>query len=94
MSAANLGWIESELTGLRQRGRERQLESRDGAQGATISLNARTLVNFSSNDYLGMAAHPRVLARVYEELKQHGFGSGSAALLAKPHLAKQVAATA
>ncbi len=78
---ANLGWIGSELADLRARGRERLLESRDGAQGPTISLNARNLVNFSSNDYLGMAAHQRVLARVHEELNQHGFGSGSAALL-------------
>lgn len=82
MCAAHTGWIETELARLRERGRARTLESRTSAQGAEISLAGRKLINFSSNDYLGMAAHPRVLTRVHEELKHHGFGSGSAALLA------------
>lgn len=65
----------------RKSGRLRTLEARSGAQGARIEIGGRTLVNFSSNDYLGLAADPRIVARVNQELPRHGFGSGAAALL-------------
>lgn len=61
--------------------RARQLDERSSAQRVAITLDGRALINFTSNDYLGLAAHPRVVARVHAELPQHGFGSGSAALL-------------
>lgn len=61
--------------------RARQLDERSSAQRVAITLDGRALINFTSNDYLGLAAHPRVVARVHAELAQHGFGSGSAALL-------------
>lgn len=76
------GWMAEEIARLRERGRLRTLDTRSDAQGATVTLNGRQLVNFSSNDYLGLAAHPRVRQRVAHELATHGFGSGSAALLA------------
>ena len=65
----------------RRSGRLRTLEARSGAQGAHIVIGEREMVNFSSNDYLGLAADPRIVARVNAELSQHGFGSGAAALL-------------
>ena len=61
--------------------RARRLDERSSAQRVAITLDGRALINFTSNDYLGLAAHPRVVARVHAELAQHGFGSGSAALL-------------
>ena len=61
--------------------RARQLDERSSAQRVEVVIDGRALINFTSNDYLGLAAHPRVVARVHEELHQHGFGSGSAALL-------------
>lgn len=59
----------------------RTLETRASAQSAEIEVGGRRLVNFTSNDYLGLAAHPRVVARVTRELANHGFGAGAAALL-------------
>lgn len=73
--------VTAELMARRNSGRLRHLESRMGAQGEVITIQDRRLLNFTSNDYLGLAAHPRVVGRVREELEQHGFGSGSAALL-------------
>ena len=56
-------------------------EARSGAQGASCLADGRALRNFTSNDYLGLAAHPRLLARVAAELPAQGFGSGASALL-------------
>lgn len=65
----------------RRNGRLRTLDARDGAQGATVRIDGRELVNFTSNDYLGLAADERVLERVRDALPVHGFGAGAAALL-------------
>ncbi|MEQ9060514.1 MAG: 8-amino-7-oxononanoate synthase [Gammaproteobacteria bacterium] len=59
----------------------RRRDVRDGAQGATIAHGSRRLRNFTSNDYLGLAADPHILACVRDALPREGFGSGAAALL-------------
>ncbi|MBK6658555.1 MAG: 8-amino-7-oxononanoate synthase [Proteobacteria bacterium] len=69
------------LNSARAAHRVRKLDERGNAQRVDVVIDGQPLVNFTSNDYLGLAAHPRVVGRVQEELRQHGFGSGSAALL-------------
>lgn len=81
MSAVLAGRLTTELAALAASDRLRVLSSRSNAAGAVLRLGGRDYINFTSNDYLGLAAHPRILARVRDELGQHGFGSGSAALL-------------
>ncbi len=73
--------IASALEQRRRRGQLRTLETRDGPQQPGVRIDGREYANFCSNDYLGLAADPRVLERVSAELPRHGFGSGSAALL-------------
>jgi 8-amino-7-oxononanoate synthase len=60
----------------------------DSAQGAEVVVDGTTLLSFCSNDYLGLAAHPRVREALERGARQYGFGSGSAHLLvghARPH---------
>ena len=59
----------------------RQLETSCITQRPLIKIGSDRLINFSSNDYLGMAMNPEVVASVRNELDHSGFGSGSAALL-------------
>lgn len=77
--------------------RRRNLEHRDGVQGAEISIGGSLLVNFCSNDYLGLASDPRLIHAASEAASRYGVGAGAAGLLsgwAAPHhqLSEELAA--
>ena len=56
-------------------------------QGVTplIQRHGQTLINFSSNDYLGLANHPALKSAAIEYLKQHSIGAGAAHLVTGHH---------
>ncbi len=68
----SLDWIDDELTDLENSGLRRRLSDRTGAQGAVVRLDDRELVNFSTNDYLGLAADPRLAEAVRAALDEQG----------------------
>ena len=53
----------------------------DGPQGVEVSVDGRTLLSFCSNDYLGLANHPDVVAAFRRGLDEYGAGSGAAHLI-------------
>lgn len=75
-----LGWIEDELAALEDRGLRRRLAMRSSVQSAEIEIDGRKLLNFGSNDYLGLAAGC-LTAAVREALQERGWGSGASALV-------------
>jgi 8-amino-7-oxononanoate synthase len=76
-----LAWIDDELAGLERAGLRRRLAERNGAQSATVSLDGRELVNFGSNDYLGLAADERLAAAARAAIEREGWGSGASPLV-------------
>lgn len=71
-----------ELEEIAARGRLRRLAPLAEGQGAVVSDTAGTrLVNFSSNDYLGLAGHPAVAEEAARWARDHGFGSGASRLV-------------
>lgn len=77
----SLNWIDSELAELERQGLRRRLADRGGAQGAVVWLDGRELINFSSNDYLGLAADPRLVQAVQAVLDEQGWGAGASPLI-------------
>lgn len=53
----------------------------DSAQGARVRVAGRELLNFCSNDYLGLANHPRVVAAFQKAATTLGVGSGASHLV-------------
>lgn len=46
-----------------------------------VTCDGRTLVNFSSNNYLGLTHHPRVIEAIEQTVRSAGAGSGASALI-------------
>lgn len=49
--------------------------------GLFIEVDGKQLVNFASNDYLGLAAHPNLCDAAIREIQMHGLGSGASRLI-------------
>ncbi|WP_223642574.1 8-amino-7-oxononanoate synthase [Corallococcus sp. EGB] len=74
-------WAREDLEALSARGLRRALEPLDSPQGAEVRLGDERLVNFSSNDYLGLAASPAVRAAAASALERYGVGTGASRLV-------------
>ena len=64
---------------------------------AVLQVDGKSLVNFCSNDYLGLAGHPDIAAALKAGVDQYGTGSGASHLIsghstAHQHLEEQLAA--
>ncbi|NLF69153.1 MAG: 8-amino-7-oxononanoate synthase [Candidatus Anammoximicrobium sp.] len=81
MTLDPLRWLDDELAALEAAGLRRSLTCRAGSQrAAAIRLGKRQLVNFGSNDYLGLAAEGPWQA-VVRAIEQVGWGSGASPLV-------------
>ena len=71
----------AELSRFRQKGLYRSLRVVEGPIGPTIQIDGRSLIQFSSNDYLGLATHPRMMEESGAVLKRLGTGMGASRLI-------------
>jgi glycine C-acetyltransferase len=69
--------IGSEIKEIQEAGlykRERVITS---PQGAEITVNGKTVLNFCANNYLGLSSHPKTVQAAHEYIDSHGFGMSS-----------------
>ena len=73
--------LAGELAGIESADLRRTVREVASAQGARVRLEGREVLNFSSNDYLGLANHPALKEAATSEIKKFGVGSGAARLI-------------
>ena len=69
------------LAELRDQGLYRELRRIDSPQAPHIKVGGRALLNFSSNDYLGLAAEPALKEAARQALERYGAGAGASRLI-------------
>src|SRR5687767_12209636 len=82
MRADPLDYLTHELSSLREQGLYRRLRVLDGEQTARASVDHRSVLNLSSNNYLGLTTHPRLRQSALEALQSLGVGTGSVRTIA------------
>src|SRR6059058_3722344 len=86
--------FEEQLEALRARSLERKLREISSAQGPEVQIAGRRLINFSSNDYLGLAGDSRLREAAIGTIKEFGVGAGASRLVSgtqSPHLRLETA---
>lgn len=74
-------WASEPLATLERESLRRKLEPLESPVGARVRIDGRELINFSSNDYLGLAAHPELVKAAHIALDAHGVGAGASRLV-------------
>ena len=77
-----LGYLTAELDALKSQGLHRSLRVLDGEQAARTSVDGRSVVNLSSNNYLGLTTHPALREAARQALDRFGVGTGSVRTIA------------
>jgi 8-amino-7-oxononanoate synthase len=88
MAGDPLDWLDDEAHDRERLGLVRTLHAYGGAVEGRVLDGEVPLVNFASNDYLGLAADPRVVGAAVEAASRYGWGSGASALVCgwrEPH---------
>jgi 8-amino-7-oxononanoate synthase len=76
-----LDWIDEELLRLKQADLLRSLPPGLGAAGALVEVGGKRVINFASNDYLGLAADERLVSAAIHAFREQGVGRGASPLV-------------
>lgn len=69
--------LQSELQTIEDNGIFKKERIITSPQGAEITVNGETVLNFCANNYLGLSSHPEVIQAAKDALDTHGFGMSS-----------------
>ena len=77
-----LDFILDELKSLREQALMREYRTIESAQGPYIQIEGKSYLSFCSNNYLGLADHPRIKQAAIAAINQYGWGTGASRLVA------------
>jgi glycine C-acetyltransferase len=72
-----LAWVDEELQALKDAGLYNRIRTLGSPQGAWLVVDGKKVLNFCSNNYLGLANHPRIAAAAKAAIDQMGVGPGA-----------------
>jgi glycine C-acetyltransferase len=77
-----LSWIQEELQNLKTAGLYNHIRTLSSAQGAWLIVDGKKALNFCSNNYLGLANHPRLVDAACQAVKKYGVGPAAVRTIA------------
>ncbi|HHT9130610.1 MAG TPA: 8-amino-7-oxononanoate synthase [Candidatus Brocadiaceae bacterium] len=76
-----IDFVLDELNVLKDRALIRECRTIENAQGPFVQINGKTYLSFCSNNYLGLANHPKVKQAAIAAINQYGWGAGASRLV-------------
>ncbi len=80
--ANKLQWIQDELNNLREAGLYNRIRTLSSPQGAWLNVDGKRALNFCSNNYLGLANHPRLVQAAKDAVDKYGVGPAAVRTIA------------
>jgi glycine C-acetyltransferase len=77
-----LAWIQQEIEGLKESGLYNRIRTIGSPQGAWLIVDGKKVLNFCSNNYLGLANHPRLIEAARQILDRYGVGPAAVRTIA------------
>ena len=79
---SKIDWLTQEIDGLKEQGLYNRIRTIGSAQGARIVVDGKDVLNFCSNNYLGLANHPKLIEAAKEATKKYGVGPAAVRTIA------------
>ena len=80
--STKLNWIDEELESLKESGLYNRIRTLSSPQGAWLVVDGKRVLNFCSNNYLGLANHPKLVQAAKDAMDQYGVGPGAVRTIA------------
>ena len=77
-----LSWIQDEIQNLKNAGLYNRIRTLSSAQGAWLVVDGKKALNFCSNNYLGLANHPRLVEAACQAVGKYGVGPAAVRTIA------------
>jgi len=77
-----LQWLDDELQNLHKAGLYNNIRTLGSPQGAWLIVDGKRVLNFCSNNYLGLANHPRIATAAKNAIEKYGVGPGAVRTIA------------
>jgi len=75
-------WMKKEIANLKEKGLFTNIRTLSSPQGAWLTVDGKQVLNFCSNNYLGFANHPRLVAAAKEAIDNYGVGPAAVRTIA------------
>jgi len=79
---SKLDWLTQEIEGLKDQGLYNRIRTIGSAQGARLIVDGKDVLNFCSNNYLGLANHPKLMEAAKNAMKKYGVGPAAVRTIA------------
>ena len=79
---SKIAWLQEELEALKEAGLYNNIRTLSSPQGAWLTVDGKKVLNFCSNNYLGLANHPKLVEAVKQASEKYGVGPGAVRTIA------------